>query len=86
MPVALPQTQADTLRVCFGAFARLVRAKGVSDQELAEWLFSLGARWLHAHGVSATNIHLWIDRELGGKRLTPLIAAAASRNDFGGRR
>jgi hypothetical protein len=70
----------------FAAFARVCRERGVTDQELAEWVFSLGARWLHAHGVSATNIHLWIDRELGGNKLTPLIAAARAANDFGGRR
>lgn len=86
MPVSLSQTQTAALRVTFGNFARLMRARGISDQDLAEWLFSLGARWLHAHGVSPTNIHLWIDRELGGKRLTPLIAAASAANDFGGRR
>lgn len=86
MPVAISPRQTDVLRVVFASFTRVVRARGVSDQELAEWLFSLGARWLHAHGVSATNIHLWIDRELGGHKLTPLIAAARSANDFGGRR
>lgn len=49
-------------------------------------MLGLGARWLQAHGVSATNVHLWIDRALAMPAPAPLVAAAAAANDFGGRR
>ena len=82
----LPTSRADYLRATFSVFARVSRKAGVSDQELATWLFSLGARWLFAHGVSAANIHTWIAQELSANKLAPLIAGAAAPNDFGGRR
>ena len=54
---------------------------------MAEWLLSLSVRWLKAHGVSAANVHTWVDLELRqGVELVPLVAAAAAANDFGGRR
>ena len=60
---------------------------GVRDQDVAEWMLSIGVRWLHAHGVSASNLHLWIDHEMtSGAKLAPLVAAAAARNDIGGQR
>jgi len=73
------------------ALATTARAHQLSDQDVAEWLLSLSARWLNAHGVARHNVQLWVDREMTigatpQHRLTPLIAAAASRNDFGGRR
>lgn len=80
--------QATRLQIVFGRLAVFARERiGLTDQEFAEWLLSTSSRWLAAHGVSRTNIHLWVDRELTeGPKLQPLIAAAASRNDFGGRR
>lgn len=72
-------------------FARLAQFTrehvGLTDQEFAEWLLSLSARWLAAHGVSRTNIQLWVARELDqGPQLRPMVADAAAKNDFGGRR
>ena len=85
LALSTPKTVA--LRGVFGSFVRVVRERGVTDQELAEWLLSVTVRWLAAHGVAAGNIHLWIDRELReGPKLQPLVAAARSTNDFGGRR
>ena len=69
--------------------ARRARLIGLTDQDVAEWLLSLSARWLNAHGVSRHNVQLWVDREMVGQghpKLTPLVAAASSANDFGGRR
>lgn len=71
--------------------ARVARSHDLTDQDLAEWLLSLSARWLHAHGVARHNVQIWVDREIEAARtpslrLTPLVAAAASPNDFGGRR
>jgi hypothetical protein len=85
--ITLKPSRAEYLRATFTVFARVARKHGgVSDQELAEWLFALGARWLVAHGVSPANIHAWIAHELSANRLAPLVAAAAADNDFGGRR
>lgn len=67
-------------------FATDARCVGLSDQELAEFMLEVGARWLAAHGVSATNVHLWIDRALAKPAPVPLSAAARERNDFGARR
>jgi hypothetical protein len=64
-------------------FARDTRALGLSDQELAEFMLRVGSRWLQAHGVSAANIHLWIDQALGAPAPVPLTAAARAVNDFG---
>jgi hypothetical protein len=86
MPPTVHSSRSEFLRATFSVFARVARKHGVSDQELAEWLFALGARWLFAHGVSAENIHAWIARELELNRIAPLVASAAAANDFGGRR
>jgi hypothetical protein len=67
-------------------FARDARGVGLSDQELAEWMLDVGARWLQAHGVSAANVHAWIDQALSKSAPMPLTAAARSANDFGSRR
>lgn len=59
----------------------------MTDQEMAEWLLALSGRWLRAHGVSAANVHTWLDLELAAAALpVPLVAAARASNDFGGRR
>lgn len=80
-------TQLLVLQQGLGQLAGRARAVGLSDQDMAEWLLSLSARWLRAHGVSAANVHTWLDAELrDGVQLQPLIAAAAASNDFGGRR
>jgi hypothetical protein len=80
--------QVTRLQIVFSRLAQFAREHiGVTDQEFAEWLLSLSARWLAAHGVSRSNIQLWIARELEqGPQLRPMIAAAETRNDFGGRR
>ena len=74
------------LQMAFAAFAAASRAAGVSDQSMAEWLLGVGGRWLVAHGVSAINVHTWLDQQLGRRLPAPLAAAAAARNDFGGDR
>jgi hypothetical protein len=59
----------------------------MSNQELAEWMLDVGARWLRAHGVSGANVHAWIDRALArSDSPAPLTAAARAVNDFGARR
>jgi len=70
----------------FDRFARDVRALGIADQQVAEFMLDVGARWLQVHGVSKANVHLWIDRSLGAPSPLPLVAAARAANDFGGRR
>lgn len=86
--VILRPEQAQRLQAIFARIATYVRVHvGVTDQQFAEWLLSLSARWLAAHGVSRENIQLWVQRELTqGPQLRPLVADAAARNDFGGRR
>ena len=86
--VSLRPDQATRLQIVFGRLAQFSRERiGLTDQEFAEWLLSVSARWLNAHGVSRTNVHLWVDRELTeGPKLQPMVAAAATANDFGGRR
>lgn len=85
---ALRPDQDQLLQRAFTRVAIFARDRvGVSDQELAEWLLQLSARWLHAHGVSVANVQAWTAHAIQqGQRLVPLVAAAASRNDFGGRR
>jgi hypothetical protein len=83
----LDSTQSAFLARAFGSLVQVARKRGISDQPLAEWLLSLSVRWLNAHGVSAANVHTWVDRELsGGRVIVPLVAAAAAKNDFGGDR
>jgi hypothetical protein len=72
--------------MAFAQFAVASRAAGVSDQSMAEWLLGVGGRWLVAHGVSASNVHVWLDQQLGRRMPVPLTAAAAAKNDFGGDR
>ena len=87
MPVALTPIQSRFLQVAFGQFMRLARGRGMVDQDVCEWLLSLGSRWLVAHGVDRESVHAWVEREMRDTRIpTPLIASAASRNDFGGKR
>lgn len=80
--------QVTRLQIVFGRLATFSRERiGLTDQEFAEWLLSVSARWLAAHGVSRTNIQIWVARELDqGPQLQPMVAGAAARNDFGGRR
>jgi len=85
----LDPKQEATLQACVAALARRARSAGVTDQDVAEWLLSLAVRWLRAHGVTRENIHTWVNFELdraNKTRLSPLVAAAASPNDFGGGR
>lgn len=85
--VQLTATQLLTANNALGVLARSLRAVGVTDQEMCEWLLSLSSRWLHAHGVSAENIHAWAALEMREAHTPlPLIAAARARNDFGGKR
>lgn len=78
--------QSHTLQDAFAKLASASRAAGISDQQMAEWVLGVGARWLVAHGVSKLNIHQWVDYELGRYMPVPLTAAARARNDFGGDR
>jgi hypothetical protein len=81
-----PQQRA-ALSGHFDRFARAAREQEfIPDQEVAEFMLHVGARWLLAHGVSAANIHTWIDRSLVQPAPQPLTAAARAANDFGGRR
>jgi hypothetical protein len=79
--------QTAFLQKQFATFAQLARKRGIVDQDLCEWLTSLGTRWLHAHGVSREHVHAWVDREMRDARSpVPLVIGAAARNDFGGKR
>jgi hypothetical protein len=78
--------QQRRVKIGFGRFAVAARRGGVSDQALAEWLLDLATRWLAAHGVAATNIHLWVTHALERRFPAPLSAAARAPNDFGGQR
>lgn len=78
--------QRAAMQAAFGEFARSARGALVAEQDMAEWLLSISSRWLHAHGVSRSHVHQWVDYVLdqGGPR--PLTAAARASNDFGGGR
>lgn len=87
VPVAFSVTQQQFLELQFTRFALLARRRGLSDQQLCEWLLSLGGRWLVAHGIARPNVHAWLEHEMRDARIpSPMVAGAASRNDFGGRR
>jgi hypothetical protein len=87
VPVAFSATQQRYLHAQFAAFTRGARAKGLTDQDLAEWFLSLGGRWLVAHGVANQNVHSWLELELRDARTpVPLIAAARAKSDFGAKR
>ena len=87
MPVALTAQQTLFLQLHFANFARKARAKGIADQDMCEWLASLGVRWLHAHGVSKENVHAWVEQEMRDARSPqPIVAGARAKNDFGGHR
>jgi hypothetical protein len=87
VPVALTPLQQRFLQVQFATFMGLARKRGIVDQDMCEWLTSIGVRWLRAHGVSTENVHAWVSQEMSDARTpAPLIASAASRNDFGGKR
>ena len=70
----------------FDRFARDSRAVGLSDQDVAEFMLTLSARWLVAHGIAQSNLHLWIQQALRKPAPLPLTAAARARNDFGASR
>lgn len=78
--------QLAAVRGLFDTFSRGSRELGLTDQQVAEWLLRLSAKWLLAHGVSATSIHQWVQIALGQRVLVPLTAAARAKNDFGGLR
>jgi hypothetical protein len=85
--VQLTASQLATAQTALTVFAQAMRSVGITDQEMAEWLLSLSVRWLRVHGVSPENIHAWSDLEMRESHSPlPLIAAARTRNDFGGRR
>lgn len=75
-----------TLDESLALFASRARAAGLSDQQMAEYLLGTSCRWLHAHGVSVTNLHAWVDLHLKRPMPTPLTAAARAPNDFGSAR
>lgn len=70
----------------FDVFVAGCRRAGIGDREMAEWMLSLSARYLHAHGYSRGNIHMWITHQLDRPAPAPLLAAAAAAKDFGERR
>ena len=70
----------------FDRFARDSRAVGLSDQDVAEFMLTLSARWLAAHVIAQSNLHLWIASALRLPSPVPLTAAARARNDFGASR
>lgn len=82
----LDAAQVEFMRAMFGAMVSVSRKKKISDQQLAEWLLCVTARWLCAHGVSRPNLHQWIEQQLNTSHLLPLVASAARANDFGGTR
>lgn len=85
--VQLTASQTLVAQRAIGFLARELRGVGVSDQDMAEWLLSLSCRWLAVHGVSVVNVHAWADAEMREAHSPlPLVAAARSRNDFGGSR
>lgn len=84
--MALDSVQRELLTRSLASMMRAARASHIADQDVGEWLLSLGGRWLHAHGVSRANIHAWLELELGQPLPVPLVAAAATKNDFGGGR
>lgn len=90
MPALVRPDVDQLLSLQVAQLARVAREKGLADQDVAEWLLSLSCRWLNAHGVSRENVQLWVAREMERgattQKLTPLVAAAASANDFGCRR
>lgn len=85
--VQLTASQILTAQRALGVFAKTLRAAGVRDQDMAEWLLSLSCRWLKVHGVSNDNVHAWAEAEMNEAHSPlPLVAAARTRNDFGGGR
>jgi hypothetical protein len=87
VPIAVSPSQLLALQQGLGLLATRARGVGLTDQEMAEWLLSLAGRWLTAHGVSNENVHAWLELELRNTvSPVPLVAAARTRNDFGGMR
>lgn len=78
--------QSATVLAHFTSFMGLARDSGVDDRALAEWLLSLSARWLHAHGYSHQSLQQWVQHEIERPRPTPLTAAGRAAKDFGERR
>lgn len=67
-------------------FMSQTRELGLDDRTVAEWMLSLSARWLHAHGYSQLSLHQWIQHEIERPRQMPLTAAGRAGKDFGGER
>ena len=67
-------------------FMTQARGLGLDDRAVAEWLLSLSARWLHAHGYSKLSLHQWVQHEIERPAPMPLTAAGLARKDFGGER
>lgn len=80
-----PQQQA-AINTSFDVFVAGCRRFDIGDRDLAEWMLSLSVRYLHAHGYSRGNIHMWVTHQLDRRAPSPLIAAAALAKDFGERR
>lgn len=83
--MALTDVQTLAMQTGFAELTRVAKTRGVSDQQIAEWLTSIGVRWLNQHGVSATNIHMWVAQQLQRQSPVPMVGARAA-NDFGGNR
>jgi ethanolamine utilization protein EutP (predicted NTPase) len=80
------EAQRAALQAALGDFAQSARLALVSEQDMAEWLLSVSSRWLHAHGISRSHVHQWVDYVLDQGAPRPLTAAARATNDFGGGR
>jgi hypothetical protein len=87
IPAVTPE-QRTVIQTSLASLAASSRGAGLSDQQMAEWLLGVGARWLVAHGVPKANVHQWVEFQLTqrGPIPAPLTAAARARNDFGGDR
>ena len=79
--------QSDALLASFGRFMHAARTlTQLDDRSIAEWLLSLSARWLHAHGYTPLALHQWMQHAIEKPAPAPLTAAGRARKDFGERR
>lgn len=81
-PNVVTPTQTSAINAHFDRFVAGCRAGTLDDRAIAEWMLSLAARWLHAHGYSRANLHLWVTHELDRAKPSPFTAAAAVSKDF----
>lgn len=78
--------QTSVVRLAFARLAGDARASGLTDQDVAEWMLDVSARWLAAHGVSRANVLQWVSWALDRPKPMPLNSAARAPNEIGGRR